>query len=115
MTEPTAYPEDDLRHHTAHLRAMLQGVVSHAREGIGKISEPKAQALFETTAEVCTGLIKRLAGRSVRPNAGIAPASAPAFITAQLVGGAIGTLLAVTLCPARPSPARAEEPAQLAS
>ena len=28
--------------------------------------------------------------------AGIAPASAPAFIVAQLVGGAIGTVLAVT-------------------
>jgi hypothetical protein len=58
MTDPTAYPEDDPRHHTAHLRTLLQGVVSHAREDIGKIGEPKAQALFETTAEVCTGLIK---------------------------------------------------------
>jgi hypothetical protein len=25
---------------------------------ISKISEPKAQALFETTAEACTGLVK---------------------------------------------------------
>src|SRR5258707_10295259 len=48
----------DPRHHTAHLREMLQDLVNHAREDIGKISEPKAQALFETTAEVCTGLIK---------------------------------------------------------
>jgi glycerol uptake facilitator-like aquaporin len=46
--------------------------------------------------------------------AGIAPASAPAFIAAQIVGGAIGTLLAVTVYPARPAWARAEEPAQLA-
>jgi glycerol uptake facilitator-like aquaporin len=46
--------------------------------------------------------------------AGIAPASAPTFIAAQLAGGAIGTLLAVTLYPARPSEARAEEPAQVA-
>jgi arsenate reductase len=46
--------------------------------------------------------------------AGIAPASAPAFIAAQLVGGTIGTLLAVTVYPARPSRAHAEEPAQLA-
>jgi len=45
--------------------------------------------------------------------AGIAPASAPAFI-AQLVGGAIGTVLAVIVYPARPSRARAERPAQLA-
>ena len=58
MTEQTAYPEDDPQHHTAHLRELLHGVVSHAREDIGKISEPKAQALFETTAEVCAGLIK---------------------------------------------------------
>lgn len=58
MTEGTAYPENDPRHHTAHLREMLQGVVGHAREDIGKISEPKAQALFETIAEVCGGLIK---------------------------------------------------------
>jgi hypothetical protein len=36
---------------------MLYAVVTHAREDIGKISEPKAQALFETTAEVCSGLI----------------------------------------------------------
>ena len=43
--------------------------------------------------------------------AGIAPASAPAFIAAQLAGGTIGTLLAVTLYPARPGRARAEEPA----
>jgi glycerol uptake facilitator-like aquaporin len=47
--------------------------------------------------------------------AGIAPASAPAFIAAQLAGGAIGTLLAVTVYPARSSPVRAEESAQLAS
>ncbi|WP_165984717.1 hypothetical protein [Streptomyces sp. YIM 98790] len=35
---------------------MLDEVIGHAREDIGKVTEPKAQALFETTAEVCTGL-----------------------------------------------------------
>ena len=58
MAEQAEHAEDDPRHHTAHLREMLQGVISHAREDIGKISDPKAQALFETTAEVCTGLVK---------------------------------------------------------
>jgi hypothetical protein len=58
MTNPSAYPEEDPRHHAAHLREMLQGLVTHAREDIGKVSEPKAQALFETTAEVCIGLAK---------------------------------------------------------
>ena len=57
MPDPSAYPEDDPRHHTARLRRMLHNVVTHAREDIGKIGEPKAQALFETTAEVCSGLI----------------------------------------------------------
>ena len=47
--------------------------------------------------------------------AGIAPSSAPAFIAAQLVGGAIGTVLAVIVYPTRPSPVPAGEPAQLAS
>ena len=46
--------------------------------------------------------------------AGIAPASAPAFIAAQIVGGALGTLLAITVYPVRRSRVRAEEPAQLA-
>ena len=35
---------------------------------------------------------------------GIAPVSAPAFIAAQLLGGTIGTILAVALYPARPGP-----------
>jgi glycerol uptake facilitator-like aquaporin len=46
--------------------------------------------------------------------AGIAPVSAPAFIAAQIVGGAIGTLLSVAVYPIRGSRVRAEEPAQLA-
>ena len=46
--------------------------------------------------------------------AGIAPASAPAFIAAQLIGGAIGTLLAAIVYPVRRSRVRTEEPAQLA-
>jgi glycerol uptake facilitator-like aquaporin len=46
--------------------------------------------------------------------AGIAPASVPAFIAAQVVGGAIGTVLAVTLYPVRRGRVQVEEPAQLA-
>jgi len=54
-------------------------------------------------------------GRSLTSTyAGIAPASVPAFIAAQLIGGAIGTVLAVTLYPARRGQVRVEEPAQLA-
>jgi len=47
--------------------------------------------------------------------AGIAPGSAPAFIAAQVVGGAIGTLAAVSIYPARAGTLPAEEePAALA-
>ena len=54
-------------------------------------------------------------GRSLTSTyAGIAPASVPAFIAAQLVGGAIGTVLAVTLYPVRSGRVQVEEPAQLA-
>jgi glycerol uptake facilitator-like aquaporin len=46
--------------------------------------------------------------------AGIAPVSAPAFIAAQLAGGAIGTLLAVAVYPGRPAPVRTDPPAPVA-
>jgi glycerol uptake facilitator-like aquaporin len=54
-------------------------------------------------------------GRMLTPTyAGIAPASAPAFIAAQVIGGAIGTLAAVTIYPVRARTVPAEEPAALA-
>lgn len=56
MPEPTDLPTDDPRHHTAKLRAMLRDVADHAREDVAKIDDPKAEALFETTAEVLGGL-----------------------------------------------------------
>jgi glycerol uptake facilitator-like aquaporin len=46
--------------------------------------------------------------------AGIAPISVPAFITAQLVGGTIGTVLAVAVYPARPGRVHSDAPARLA-
>ncbi len=52
--------ESDPRLHTANLRRMLTGVIDHTREDVDKISDPKAQALFETTAEVLIGLRKAL-------------------------------------------------------
>ena len=49
--------ESDPRRHTANIRTMLEGVINHAREDVGKVDEPRAQALFETTAEVLQGLV----------------------------------------------------------
>jgi hypothetical protein len=42
--------------HTANVRKEFQTLIDHLRGDIDKMSEPKAQALFETTAEVITGL-----------------------------------------------------------
>jgi hypothetical protein len=58
MTDRMQYSETDPRHHTAKLKGMLTQAVNHAREDVGKVTDPKAQALFETTAEVLLGLRK---------------------------------------------------------
>ncbi len=50
-------PESDPRRHTANIKSMLTDAMNHAREDVGKIDDPKAEALFETTAEVLQGLI----------------------------------------------------------
>jgi hypothetical protein len=52
------YQESDPRYHTSRIKGMLDDVVSHVREDVGKVDEPRAQALFETTAEVLLGLQK---------------------------------------------------------
>ena len=54
------YSDNDPRRHTAHLKEKLNEIIRHAREDVTKISEPKAQALFETTAEVSGGLSRAL-------------------------------------------------------
>lgn len=57
MADQNAFPEGDPRHHTIKLKVMLQQTADHAREDVDKINDPKAEALFETTAEVLGGLV----------------------------------------------------------
>jgi len=45
-------------HHTQKIKAQMNKLIEHPREDVGKVTEPKAQALFETAAEVLTGLVK---------------------------------------------------------
>ena len=45
-------------HHTQKIKARMGHLIEHLREDVGKITEPKAMALFETSAEVLTGLVK---------------------------------------------------------
>ena len=40
------------------LKEMLTEAAEHSREDISKVSDPKAQGLFETTAEALKGLEK---------------------------------------------------------
>ena len=48
-------------HHTEKIQAKMRQLIDHLRADVGKVTEPKAQALFETSAEVLTGLVKAFA------------------------------------------------------
>lgn len=54
----STYSENDPRTRTVHVRKMMQSTVVLLREGSADLTDPKAQALFETSAEVLGGLIK---------------------------------------------------------
>ena len=58
MSDKEQYPENDPRHHTMRIRGMLADTIQHVREDVSKVEDPRAQALFETTAEVLIGLTK---------------------------------------------------------
>jgi hypothetical protein len=46
----------DAREHTPQIRTAFSELSRHLRKDINKIDDPKAQALFETSAEVLEGL-----------------------------------------------------------
>jgi len=50
--------ENNPIHHTQKIKAQMRQLIDHLRNDVGKVTEPKAQALFETSAEVLTGLVK---------------------------------------------------------
>ncbi len=52
--EETSNPQQ----HTANVKQMLNDVIRHLREDVGRIKEPRVEALSETTAEVSGGLVK---------------------------------------------------------
>ena len=57
MRSDTSVANDPI-HHTQKIKVQIRELVDHLREDVGKVTEPKAQALFETSAEVLTGLGK---------------------------------------------------------
>ncbi len=58
MRDRMKYQENDPRYHTQKLKEMLNETAEHARQDVSKVSDPRAQALFETAAEVLKGLAK---------------------------------------------------------
>ena len=48
----------DPRHHTRKMQKALQDIRNHLREDIQKVDEPQLKAMFETSAEVLSGLEK---------------------------------------------------------
>jgi hypothetical protein len=57
MTDQLQNDVSDLHPHLDELKSMLSEFIERARQDIGTVADPKAQALFETSAEVVTGLI----------------------------------------------------------
>jgi hypothetical protein len=46
------------RHHTQRMQVRLQELTDHLRDDVGMVEEPQLRAMFETAAEVLTGLKK---------------------------------------------------------
>jgi len=44
--------------HTLRIKGQMRQIINNLREDVEKVTEPKGQALFETSAEVITGLVK---------------------------------------------------------
>jgi len=42
--------------HTANIRGEFRELIQHLRNDVKRVDEPKARALFETAAEVISGL-----------------------------------------------------------
>lgn len=52
------YPDDHPKQYTNHAAHKLQELMDYLRDAIGKVDDPQAEALFETSAEVLGGLKK---------------------------------------------------------
>ena len=48
--------KNSAQYHAQNIQQMLSDLIQHVREDVGKVEEPKFQALLETSAEVLNGL-----------------------------------------------------------
>lgn len=58
QTQSQTEATNDPMYHASNIQRMLRDVQDHARADLQRVSDPKARALFETTAEVLGGLMK---------------------------------------------------------
>ena len=56
MHTTTLEASSDPQIHCDHIQHQLGELIAHARKDLDRVSEPRFQALLETTAEVLTGL-----------------------------------------------------------
>ena len=54
--KPRTLETDDPKDHAANIERMLTEVIDHMRGEIELVDDPKAQVLFETSAEVLIGV-----------------------------------------------------------
>jgi hypothetical protein len=47
----------DPKAHIANIRSAMNDLIQHLRRDVEHVDEPKAQAMFETSAEVLEGLV----------------------------------------------------------
>lgn len=50
--------ERDPRHHAQRMKARLQETIDHMRQDVEKVDDPQFRAMFETSAEVLSDLVK---------------------------------------------------------
>jgi hypothetical protein len=56
QTQRTQSGQRDPHLHVQKIARQLQELIDHLRSDIKKVNEPRCQAMFETTAEVLSGL-----------------------------------------------------------
>lgn len=58
MRSMNSSPSNSPLHHIRKLKSQMVQLIDHLRADVGKVTDLKAQAMFETSAEVLTGLVK---------------------------------------------------------
>ena len=69
MQQKATQSERSPRHHVDKISGRFQELIEHLRSDIEKIDDPRAKAMFETSAEVLGGLKKAFSDYEARNEA----------------------------------------------